>query len=275
MRRFLLAQVTDLHIKAEGRLSYRVVDTAAALERCVAHLMALPQKPDAVLFTGDLTDFGRPEEYAQLARLIGPLTMPVYLMPGNHDDREGLRKAFPSHAYLRQREETIDFVIDEWPLRILALDTVIPSRSGGELRAHQLAWLESVLSAAPGKPTVIALHHPPFSTGIGHMDDIGLENAEGLEAVVREHPNVELVTCGHLHRVIQTRFGGTFASTCPSPAHQVMLDLDDQAESRFLMEPPGFQLHLWREGHGVVTHSATIGRFDGPYPFFEGGALID
>lgn len=275
MKRFLLAQVTDPHVKAEGRLSYRVVDTAAALRRCVEHVMGLAQKPDAVLFTGDLTDFGRPEEYAQLARLISPLDMPVYLMPGNHDAREALRAAFPGHGYLRQREETVDYVIEDWPLRIVALDSVVPMRSGGALRPHQLEWLDGVLSAAPSRPTLVAVHHAPFSTGIGHMDDIGLENAAGLEAVVRAHPQVALVACGHLHRAIQTRFGGTLASTCPSPAHQVLLDLDERAASRFAMEPPGYQLHLWREGLGVVTHTVAIGRFDGPYPFYEGGTLID
>jgi 3',5'-cyclic AMP phosphodiesterase CpdA len=275
MSRFLLAQVTDMHIKAEGRLSYRVVDTATSLARCVEHVNALPQRPDAVIFTGDLTDFGKPEEYAQLARLISPLSMAVYLMPGNHDDRQALRQAFPGHAYLCQQGETIDYVIDDWPLRIVALDTVVPMKSGGILLPRQLQWLRSVLSAAPSRPTLIALHHPPFSTGIGHMDRIGLENAAQLEEVVRDHPQVELLISGHLHRPIQKRFGGTIVSTCPSPAHQVALDLDDQAASRFMMEPPGYQLHLWREGHGVVTHTASIGKFDGPYPFYEGGVLID
>jgi predicted MPP superfamily phosphohydrolase len=84
--RFLLAQVTDMHIKAGGKLSYRVVDTEASLARCIAQLMRLPQVPDAVLFTGDLVDFGRPEEYDNLARLLSPLTMPFFLMPGNHDE---------------------------------------------------------------------------------------------------------------------------------------------------------------------------------------------
>ena len=275
MKRFLLAQVTDLHIKAQGRLSYRVVDTAGSLARCVEHILALPQRPDAAILTGDLTDFGRPEEYAQLARLVEPLAMPVYLMPGNHDERDGLRAAFPAHGYLRQRDDTIDYVVDDWPLRLVALDTVIPMKSGGVLRGHQLQWLDAVLSAAPSKPTLVALHHPPFSTGIGHMDDIGLANPEELEAVVRRHPQVELVISGHLHRPIQKRFGGTIASTCPAPAHQVALDLDPSAASRFVMEPPGFQLHLWREGLGVVSHTACIGRLDGPYPFYEGGKLID
>lgn len=273
--RFLLAQVTDMHIKAGGKLSYRVVDTERSLERCVEHLLQMPQVPDAVLFTGDLTDFGRPEEYANLARIIEPLAMPCFLMAGNHDNPEVMRESFPGHAYLRQRTGKLDYVIDEFPLRIVALDSTIPHKSPGELTAAQLAWLDDTLASAPKKPTLVALHHPPFWTGIGHMDVQPLHNPEALEVVIRRHPQVERVVAGHLHRPIVKRFGGTVASTSPSPSHQVALDLADDARSQFVMEPPGFQLHLWKEGAGLVSHVAAIGRFDGPYPFYEGGKLID
>jgi 3',5'-cyclic AMP phosphodiesterase CpdA len=275
MSRFLLAQVSDMHIKAEGRLSYRVVDTQSMLARCTAQLMKLPQVPDAVLFTGDLTDLGRAEEYDNLARLVAPLPMPCFLMPGNHDDPEMLRAKFPAHAYLRQRAGKLDYVIDDFPVRIVALDSTVPRASGGRIEDAQAEWLDATLRSVPEKPTIVALHHPPFATGIGHMDRIGLDNAAALEAVVARHPQVERVVAGHLHRSIVARFGGTIASTTPSPAHQVALDLADDAASRFMMEPPGFQLHLWLEGAGVVTHTVAIGEFAGPYPFYEGGKLID
>lgn len=273
--RFLLAQVTDMHIKAGGRLSYRVVDTEGSLARCVAHLLKMPQRPDAVLFTGDLTDFGRADEYENLGRLIAPLPMPVFLMPGNHDDPAGMRAAFPAHAYLRQRADRIDYVIDDFPVRLVALDSTVPEESGGALQPAQLEWLDATLRAATSTPTIVAVHHPPFWTGIGHMDGIGLANPAALEAIIARHPQVERVISGHLHRAIVTRFGGTIASTCPSPAHQVALDLADDAPSRFMMEPPGFQLHLWREGMGLLTHTGAIGDFAGPHPFYEGGVLID
>lgn len=273
--RFLLAQVTDMHIKAGGKLSYRVVDTEASLARCVEHLMKLPQVPDAVLFTGDLTDFGRPEEYDNLARLIEPLTMPVFLMPGNHDDPERMRAKFPQHAYMRQRTGKLDYVIDEFPVRIVALDSTVPRKPGGHLSDAQMQWLDETLAAAPAKPTIVAVHHPPFWTGIGHMDKMPLANPSVLERVIAMHPQVERVIAGHLHRTIVKRFGGTIASTSPSPSHQVALDLDDDACSQFVMEPPGFQLHLWREGVGLVSHTAAIGEFAGPFPFYEGGKLID
>jgi len=274
-QRFLLAQVTDMHVKAGGKLSYRVVDTEASLARCVEHINAMPQRPDAVLFTGDLTDFGRPDEYDNLARLIAPLAMPVFLMAGNHDDPRTMRGKFPAHAYLRQRPGKLDYVIDDFPVRLVALDSTIPGRSPGELTAPQLRWLDETLAAAPGKPTIVALHHPPFWTGIGHMDRQPLLDPANLESVIARHPQVERVLAGHLHRPIVARFGGTVASTSPSPSHQVALDLADDAASRFVMEPPAFQLHLWREGSGLVSHTATIGQFAGPYPFYEGGKLID
>lgn len=273
--RFLLAQVTDMHIKAGGKLSYRVVDTEASLARCVEQLLKLPQGPDAVIFTGDLTDFGRPEEYDNLARLLRPLSMPLFLMPGNHDDPQTMRHKFASHAYMRQRTGKLDFVIDEFPVRIVALDSTIPRQSGGELTAAQLEWLDDTLGAVPDKPTIVAIHHPPFWTGIGHMDKMPLANPAAMEPVIARHSQVERVIAGHLHRNIVKRFGGTVASTCPSPSHQVALDLAQDAASRFVMEPPAFQLHLWREGIGLVSHTAAIGEFAGPYPFYEGGKLID
>jgi hypothetical protein len=82
-------------------------------------------------------------------------------------------------------------------------------------------------------------------------------------------PQVERVLCGHLHRPIQARFGGTIASTCPSPAHQIALDLTPDAEARFKMEPPAFQLHAWRPQTGVITHTAYVGEFAGPYRFAD------
>ncbi|HKW80100.1 MAG TPA: phosphodiesterase [Casimicrobiaceae bacterium] len=264
----LLCQISDLHIKTPGSLAYRVVDSAAYLRRCVDHLLAAGQRPDVVVVTGDLTDSGRSEEYAHLRALLDPLPMPVYLLPGNHDDRAALRASFPDHAYLFQMDRFVQYAVDAAPLRLIALDSTIPGASGGELCPLRLAWLEARLSEAARQPVVIVTHHPPFATGIGHMDSIGFADPGALEAIVRRYPNVERVLCGHLHRAIQVRFGGTIASTCPSPAHQVALDLDADAPSRFVLEPPGYELHWWDAARArLVSHTAFIGDFAGPYPF--------
>ncbi|PVY79812.1 3',5'-cyclic AMP phosphodiesterase CpdA [Cupriavidus alkaliphilus] len=276
---YLVAHITDLHIKAGGRLSYRLVDTAGALHRCIDTLLAAPQQPDAVIVTGDLVDFGAESEYQFLREILQRLPMPVRLLPGNHDSRGALRQVFADHDYLfatGSGEDPVHYTIDAGPLRLVAFDCTVPGQPGGRVDPAALPWLEAALSADPDHPTLLLLHHPPFFTGIGHMDEQGLANADALEAVVRRHPQVERVLCGHLHRHITRRFGGTVAMTAPGPAHQVALDLDRHAPSRFRMEPPGYLLHWWHPAHGLVTHAAAIGDYGAAHPFFDAqGKLID
>jgi 3',5'-cyclic-AMP phosphodiesterase len=271
----LICQISDLHIRVRGKLSYGVVDTSGMLKRCVEHILALKQQPDIVIATGDLTDFGRADEYAHLRELLSPLSMPLYLIPGNHDDRKNMIDAFPDHAYLNAFPPFIQYAIEYLPMRILAIDTVIPEKSGGELCEKRLTWLAQKLEAAPDQPTIIVMHHPPFKTFIGHMDNIGLDNADTLKKIVQRHPQIERILCGHLHRPIQVRWAGTLASTALSPTHQVALDLSVDAPSQFVMEPPGYQLHKWHPDSGLVSHTAFIGKFDGPYPFYGADGLID
>lgn len=292
----ILIQLSDLHIREPGRLAYGRVNTAPFLEAAVASVLALRQPADAVVITGDLVDFGQRAEYQHLARLLAPLTMPVYLMPGNHDDRAQLRAAFPDHGYLQAEDprSPIQYSVPVGGLQLVALDTVVPGAEHGELCDARLAWLDATLQALQAlqvpqgsqgsqgsqtpdaRPVVLAMHHPPFETLIGHMDVNGLRHgADALEALLRRHPQVERVICGHLHRAIDRRFGGTFAQTAPAPAHQVSLDLAPDAASSFTMEPPGFRVHAWTPRAGLITHLAPIGPFDGPHPFREpGGALL-
>jgi 3',5'-cyclic AMP phosphodiesterase CpdA len=94
----LIAQLSDMHLRAEGQLLYDRIDTAAYLERAVAHVLTLDPRPDVVIMTGDLVEAGKPEEYARLRRLIAPLPMPVYVIPGNHDARERCAPPSPTGA---------------------------------------------------------------------------------------------------------------------------------------------------------------------------------
>jgi len=266
-RPFVLAQISDLHLKAGGQRSYGVFDSAAMLRACLRHLLSLKQQPDAVAFTGDLTDRGLPEEYVLLRELLAPLRMPVYLIPGNHDRRAEMRAAFPAHAYLGQSPGLIRYVIDAHPLRLVALDTVVEGESGGNLGEESLDWLDATLASAPAHPTVVLMHHPPFRTHIGHMDAFGLRDPAPLAAVIERHSQVQAILCGHVHRGIQARFAGTIASTAPSPVHQVALDLDSEAPSRFMMDPPAYRLHAYSPDAGFASHTAYIGEFSGPHPF--------
>jgi 3',5'-cyclic AMP phosphodiesterase CpdA len=269
----IIAHITDTHIKVPEQFAYRVVDTATYLRACVSEIRRLPVAPDVVVVTGDLVDRGDPEEYAHLRSLLAPLAIPVYVIPGNHDERAALRSAFAADGYLPSGE-FLHYTVDVGPLRLVALDTLIPGQGGGELCQARLDWLDHALGREPERPTVILMHHPPFITGIHHMDALGLRNADRFIDIVARYPNVERVLCGHVHRSIQARIGGTMASVAPSTAHQVALNLSADAPSAFKLEPPGFQLHVWQGGQ-MVSYTAAVGDFAGPYPFFKDGQLIN
>jgi 3',5'-cyclic-AMP phosphodiesterase len=259
----LIAQITDLHVMPRGDLLQGRVDTAAYLEKAVAKLLALQPKPDVVLITGDLVESGSAPEYQLLRRIIKPLTMPVFVIPGNHDDRETMRREFGDHAYM-PKQGFLHYAIEDFPLRLIALDTVIPKKTEGELCKERLAWLDASLKLAPEKPTFIFMHHPPFETGVTHMDDFGLLNPGQFANVIERNPQVERIVCGHVHRAVQAKFAGTLALTCPSAAHQIHFDMAADAPAAFTFEPAGLMLHLWN-GKSLATHTLYTEQHAGPY----------
>jgi 3',5'-cyclic AMP phosphodiesterase CpdA len=161
----LLAQISDLHVVAKGRKFYDRIDTPAFLARAVAHLNALDPRPDFVWITGDLVDQGSPAEYAHLRDILAGLQMRWAVMPGNHDERSNLRQAF-DETRLPRTGEFLQYAIDDLPLRLLALDTLIPGESSGRLCQARLDWLSDRLEERPERPTIIAMHHPPFLTDL-------------------------------------------------------------------------------------------------------------
>jgi 3',5'-cyclic-AMP phosphodiesterase len=198
----ILAQISDPHITAKGRKLYDRIDTIGHLRRAVQHLNNLAPRPDFTLVTGDLVDAGSPSEYEMLRELVACLAMPHALMPGNHDERGNLCRAFADHGYLPKDGEFIQFTIEDLPLRIIALDTLIPGEAGGRLCQARLDWLSARLEEQATRPTLIAMHHPPFDTGIEGMDEINCDNGAALGAIVARHPQVERIVCGHIHRPI-------------------------------------------------------------------------
>jgi 3',5'-cyclic-AMP phosphodiesterase len=265
----LVAQISDLHVKPPGELAYGRVDTAAALKRCVAKLNSLAPRPELVVVSGDLVDGGRPDEYAHLRQLLAPLEIPLALIPGNHDARAAMRAAFPEQLY---PDETgaLNLALDLGAIDILLLDSTVPGEPHGELDADTLAWLDRGLAASATRPALVFLHHPPFVTGIRHMDRQNLRNGDALAKVLRGHPRARLLAAGHVHRPTLTMFAGIAATICPAPNQAVDLDLEDGRPPSFTIEALGFHLHVWFPGEpygDVVTHFVALDAGEGPHPF--------
>ncbi len=264
-----IAQISDLHIKPPGSLAYGRVDTAKALERCVATLNEFNPSPDFVVISGDLADTPTAEEYQYLKRLLAPLKLPFAGIPGNHDSRELMRAAFPS-AYAFP-SGPLNQKVEIGGLDLLLLDSSVPGKPHGTLDVPTLQWLDAALASAADRPALLFLHHPPFKAGIWHMDRQNLLNAADLAPIIERHLRARLIATGHVHRATLTMFAGVPTTICPAPNHAVDLDLAELRDPSFRVEPPAFHLHVWFPGDGfgdVVTHQVPIGNFSGPHPFF-------
>lgn len=262
----ILAQITDLHVRSPNLPSHFQFEPVQMLKNAVARLNGLKPRPDAVIVTGDLVDCGRPDEYELLAETLAPLEIPHYLIPGNHDHRDNLRDTLRSrHPYL-PATGFLHYVVEDYPLRLIGLDSTTIGDDKGLLCDERLSWLAARLAEAPDKPTLLFMHHPPFRTWMPEMDALNCRNGDKLRALLADHPQVERVACGHVHRPIQVRWEHAIASVSPSTAHQLHLDFEEPLTG-YTLEPPGFLLHLFDPEDGIISHMVQINPFPGPFDF--------
>jgi len=264
----ILAHLSDLHIRPSGVSAYRVVETNMLAERALRAVAAMRPRPDAVVISGDITDCGLVSEYADIAALLRRTLgdVPIYLVPGNHDRRERFRDGLGAFPGVNSHPDFIQYVVDDLPVRLVMLDSVVPGAGHGELCAARLAWLDSALAAAPERLTMLVLHHPPITCGIAAMDAINLHDADRLGRVVARHPQVERILCGHHHRSIVGRLAQAVVSVAPSVAHQSQFDLVHEHDG-FVMEPPAYQVHVRLPDGTIVSHTVFVESYLGPFPF--------
>jgi 3',5'-cyclic AMP phosphodiesterase CpdA len=249
--------LSDTHVSAGAD---GAVASAQAL-RAVLRSEALRPRPDCVVVTGDVTDHGTATEYDEARAVLARFTVPVHVLPGNHDHAPTMLAAMGGQGWVDEapRERGRCYYAVTYPgFRLLCCDTSIPGRHDGELGTTQLDWVDEQLSAAGDTPVLLAMHHPPFDSGIEAMDDIGLGDAAALEAVLARHHNVVRVLTGHLHRQVVATVAGVPVVGVGSTRRQVDLDLAVGAGGGYVDEPPSLAWHLVSADGRVVSHYLPV-----------------
>lgn len=256
----LIAQMTDIHIGFDPEEEPEELNLRR-FRATLARLLGGPNRPDMLVVSGDLTDRGDLESFADVAAMLSGCPFPVWPMVGNHDSREGLLRAFP---HIQAEGGFAHYAVEAGGLRLLLLDTLEPGRHGGAFCGARAQWLSAQLSAHPDTPTVIFMHHPPVVSGIEWMDPGADEDwIARFGAVVQGQDQIVAIHCGHLHRPITTTFRGIPLSVTGSVAPLVALDLRqvdlDHPDGRDLIttEPPRYALHRW-DGTTLVSHYEDV-----------------
>lgn len=230
---YVIAQLSDIHIGGPNEGS------GERFSEALDEINAMSRQPDLVLLTGDLTHNSTEGEWIELQERLAVLRAPWIAMTGNHD------RTIAEIAGNRS--------VQAGPLRLVLLDT-----SHDVFTEEDEAWLAAELAAHPETPTVIAVHQPPFETGIWWMDCVGLKRREAMETVVRRHPQVIKVLSGHVHRLIQSNWGSCSLWVCPSTSVSVAGDLDPDHGPAETAEAPTFSLHAYT-GESIVSHLVPVG----------------
>ena len=247
----LIAQITDTHINPSSQIG---VKRRLWLERCICAINKLTPQPDFVIHTGDLTHQAGDDEFEQGLEIIGMLRSPIFLVPGNRDERMKLRSYFPQHEYLCPKQPFIQYKIDNHPVRFIALDTITAGSKRGEFCQARLNSLRNALNE-DNRPTAAFMHHPPFDLSVSGLK-FQFNNryeADSLIETLNSYGNVVRVFCGHAHRLLSKNVGGLTISTLPSVA--VDLRFGD-----YLPEQTGnplFQLHKYSVNTGFTTQTIT------------------
>ncbi len=263
-----ILQLSDIHLRADGKLSFHKMNTMEAFRKTVDYLEAMDPQPDLYVLTGDLADNGNAAAYGVLKTMLARLSKPVFILPGNHDRRELLLELLPEYCPVQEDiSPYICYTLEQFPVRIIAAETIDQGKHWGCLTEPVADWLEAKLKEDPLRPTILFTHHPPFQTGL-HIMDEPFGNLERFQEIVKLHKNLR-ICCGHIHRAITTVWNGVPVCSCPPVSMLIELDLSPKGGDTFYLSDPGYLLHDYCAGL-VNTHVCTIptqADYAGPFPF--------
>ncbi|HEY9747817.1 MAG TPA: 3',5'-cyclic-AMP phosphodiesterase [Allocoleopsis sp.] len=236
----LIAQVTDIHLFAHEQQELLGLPTDRSFQAVLQRLRGLDPQPDLLLLTGDLSQDGTAIAYERLQAALLPLGIPVYWLPGNHDCLPMMQQVL--HQFPVMPEKVFD--VGCW--NFLLLNSGVPGCVYGELSDESLDWLDAQLQQLPQRPTLIALHHPPFLVNSKWLDTSTLRNPEALWAVIDRYPQVKLVLFGHIHQEFCQQRQGVSCLGTPSTSIQF-----EPESNNFALDcnSPGFRLvNLYPDG---------------------------
>jgi 3',5'-cyclic-AMP phosphodiesterase len=250
----IIAHISDTHLALDAADADRRTHDFA---RTIADINALDPAPNLIVHSGDIVHNGRRDEYSAASALLAKAHPPVYVLPGNKDDRSNLRAAFSAGGYFTAGCDFIDYVIEDYPVRLIALDTLSPGNGRGDFRREQVDYLIELIDAEPNKPIAVFTHHPPFEVTVGpdrfHFET--MESMARLRDALQHSGRIIAVFSGHVHRAATGHVGPIPASVVPCVA--TTLRKGEYPPS--MKTCPVYHLHRFDPAWGFVTESRVVG----------------
>lgn len=194
-----IAHISDSHISLEhpGRLN----DLKSTVDAVNA------RAPDLVIHTGDVSHNAHDDEYQVAGEVMEDLRAPYYVIPGNKDERVPMVQVFTDH--LKTTDGFIQYTLEDFPVRIIMLDTVSADSNKGRICTQRLEYATRELERNDPRPSLVFMHHTPFDV-VEIPDPFQFEErnpVEQLTAAFQHCKSLQAVYCGHVHRNIRSTIG--------------------------------------------------------------------
>src|SRR5947208_2769535 len=197
---FSFVQISDSHI---GFNKPANPDVTATLQTAINKINAMPQKPDFIIHTGDLTQLSKPSEFDTLDQALkGASAKQVYFVPGEHDMLSDNGDEY-LHRYGKGTKGAGWYSFDHKGVHFVGLVNVVDLKAGGlgTLGDEQLNWLERDLRDRSSSHPIVVFAHIPLWTV---YPEWGWGTGDGAKALsmMRRFGSVTVLN-GHIHQVMQ------------------------------------------------------------------------
>jgi Icc protein len=234
-------QISDTHLHAAPDSRMRGVTTYSTLLATLDVAKNDRRWPaDVILATGDIVQDESRAGYERFRTTLEPLGVPVYSIPGNHDDPKLMTQLLNGGGFQLGGE------LREGPWSIILLSTFLAGEDAGGLGPTRLQGLRQALAAHTGQHVLVAMHHHPLPMGSAWLDGVALRDAADFWRIIDEHPDVRGVVCGHVHQAADIERRGVRFMSTPSTCAQFLPNSEFFALDE---RPPGLRwLQLFADG---------------------------
>lgn len=250
-------QLSDSHLFAADNGELLGVNTLQSFQAALDLLRHEKEAFDFIIHSGDISQDYSEASYVKLAEILKPFNVPVYCVPGNHDDPKVIDRVYPLESISHLKH----VLLKNW--QIILLDSHKPDAVEGFLDQTQLNHLTHCLQSYPNHRAIVLFHHHPFPVGCRWLDNLGLKNADEFWQLVSQYPNMHTVLFGHVHQQVEKKFQGIPCYSTPSTCIQFKRQQDEFGLEKL---PPAYRwLHLYDDGRletGVKRVEEYVGTFD-------------
>lgn len=251
-----IIQISDMHLFADTDSVLLGIKTQDSLQAVLDLLQQEAERMDLIILSGDLSQDGSDTSYIRLATMIKKFNVPVYCVPGNHDNSKIMSHIYPLETISNLRH----IILKNWHL--ILLDSQKPGSVEGYLNPSQLSYLRQCLQAYPEHEAIVVLHHHPLSLGSLWLDNLGLKNADEFWNIVSQYPKMNTILFGHVHQEYEQMINGVLCYSTPSTCVQFK---GKQDEFKLEKLPPAYRwINLYEDGH-IETAIKRVANYIGVF----------